>query len=56
VATKLFRYGFGRDPGQGDQCALGALAAAPDSGSETLDYRALVLRVVASDAFRLRTN
>ncbi len=55
VAKQLFRFGFGRDPGPSDQCALGALAA-PTEAAQTLDYRALLRRLVTSDAFRLRTN
>ncbi len=55
VATQLFRFGLGRDPGASDQCALQALSAPPEA-AQILDYRALLSRLVASDAFRLRTN
>jgi Protein of unknown function (DUF1592)/Protein of unknown function (DUF1588)/Protein of unknown function (DUF1595)/Protein of unknown function (DUF1587)/Protein of unknown function (DUF1585) len=55
VATQLFRFGFGRDPGAGDQCALQALSA-PAAATQALDYRELLRRLVASDAFLLRTN
>jgi hypothetical protein len=49
-ATQVFRYGFGRDAGVGDACALDAVTAAFKQQDHALP--ALLLALVGSDSFR----
>ena len=53
LATQFFRFSFGRQPSESDQCTLEQLSSVVANSG---DFSALILRLVESDAFQYRTN